>query len=308
MQALIDTVANIQKTIKIHGPALSKNETMTRYALIDPLLVQLGWDLSDPGDVVPEDNTSPGGKTDYTLGSGAMIVEAKKLDENLDKYVDKLISYVRSRNVRYGVLTNGRKWRMYDANATTKSTEIEFDVTDSDWMVLSKSIHLHKIVVLGSIPRPTLTRTETREMILEALHPETMPPVRTIPEIVLEDITYKKGDSPPNTLIHRDGSRKALGSWVDLLAGVAEWLVNNGHLTTRHCPIRIGSKNYLLHTKPTHPNGKSFSTHRQVGGLCLYTNFSPSDVIRHAKSLIRKAGMEPSDFKVDQQDSSRRDE
>lgn len=307
MQALIDTVAKIRQTIKAHGPALSKNETMTRYALIDPLLGELGWDLSDPADAVPEDNTSPGGKTDYTLGNGAMIVEAKKLDENLDKYVDKLISYVRDRNVRYGVLTNGQKWRMYDANATTKSTEIEFDVTDSDWMVLSKAIRLHRIVVLGSIPRHTITPIKNIETIYEVLHPETRPPVRGVSGIVLEGVTYKKGDSPPNTLIHRDGSRKALGSWVDLLAGVAEWLINNGHLTAQHCPMRFGSKNYLLHTEPTHPNNKPFSTHRQVGGFYLFTNVSPSDVIRHAKNLIRKAGLNLSDFKVDWQDSSRRD-
>ena len=57
MQAFIDTVAKIRQTIKAHRLALSKNETMTRYALIDPLPGKLGWDLSSPDDVVLEDNT-----------------------------------------------------------------------------------------------------------------------------------------------------------------------------------------------------------------------------------------------------------
>lgn len=295
MQTLIDTAAKIQQTIKAHRSALAKNETMTRYALIDPLLGELGWDLSNPGDAVPEDNTSPGGKTDYTLGNGAMIVEAKKLDENLDKYADRLISYVRDRNVRYGVLTNGQKWRMYDANTTTKSPEVEFDITDSDGVVLSKAIRLHRSVVLDGVPSrtpiPTTGKSRGRR--------EAPPPPGNAPGIALTNLNYSKGDSPPKSLIHMDDSRKPLGSWVDLLAGVAEWLISNKRLTAQNCPVQLGSKNYLLHTEPTHPNGKPFSTHREIGGLYVFTNFGPSYVIRHAKNLIKEAGLNPSDFKVD---------
>ena len=298
MQTLIDTVVKIQQMIKAHKSALAKNETMTRYALIDPLLGELGWDLSNPGDVVPEDNTSPGGKTDYTLGNDAMIVEVEKLDENLDKYADRLISYVRDRNVRYGVLTNGQKWRMYDANTTTKSPEVEFDITDSDGVVLSKAIRLHRSVVLDGVPSSTHNPNNkvTRRRAGSAAPPRN----------ALTDINYSKGDSPPKSLIHRDDSRKPLGSWVDLLAGVAEWLISNKRLTSQNCPVKLGSKNYLLHTEPTHPNGKPFSTHREIGGLYVFTNFDPSCVIRHAKNLIKAAGLNPSDFKVDWQDPPRK--
>ena len=295
MQTLIDTAAKIQQTIKAHRSALAKNETMTRYALIDPLLGELGWDLSSPGDAVPEDNTSPGGKTDYTLGNGAMIVEAKKLDENLDKYADRLISYVRDRNVRYGVLTNGQKWRMYDANTTTKSPEVEFDITDSDGVVLSKAIRLHRSVVLDGVPSrtpiPTTGKSRGRR--------EAPPPPGNMPGIALTDLNHSKGDSHPKSLIHGDGSQKALGSWPDLLAGVAEWLINNGHLTAQHCPVRTGPKRCVMHTEPTHPNGKPFSTHRRIGGLYVLTHFNGFDCIKHSKKLIEKAGLNPSDFKVD---------
>lgn len=51
------------------------------------------------------------------------------------------------------MLTNGQKWRMYDVGATTKSPWIEFNITDSNRVVLSKVIHLHRIVVAGSMPR-----------------------------------------------------------------------------------------------------------------------------------------------------------
>ncbi len=76
MQKLIKTIITMRERIKTHRAGLSKNETMTRYALIDPLLRELDWDLSDPGGVVPEDNTGTGSKTDYTMGQNAMVVEA----------------------------------------------------------------------------------------------------------------------------------------------------------------------------------------------------------------------------------------
>lgn len=304
MQTLIDTVSRIRQTIRDHGQALSKNETMTRYALIDPLLGELGWDLSDPGDAVPEDNTGPGGKIDYSLGGGAMIVEAKKLDEPLDKHAGKLISYVKGWNPRYAVQTNGRKWRMYDVNTTTKSPGVEFDITDSDGVVLPRAVLLHRSVVMEGIesPGPSVKEPEggPEEPISEA-------PTGNIPGMALTDLNYSKGDRPPKSLISRDGSRKDLGSWVDLLAGVTEWLVKSGHLTAQDCPVRLGSKNYLLHTEPTHPNGKPFSTHRQVDGLYVFTNFDPANVIRYAKKLIGDAGLEPSNFRVDLSDSASKD-
>lgn len=166
----------------------------------------------------------------------------------MDKYADRLISYVRDRNVRYGVLTNGQRWKMYDADTTTKSPKSEFDITDSDWVVLSKTIRLHRSVVLEGAPSPK-------------------PPSGKC--IALTDFNYNKGDRPPKSLIHRDGSKKVLESWVGLLAGVAEWLINDGHLAAQDCLVRLGSKNYL-HTEPIHPNGKPLSIHRKIGGLCLH--------------------------------------
>ena len=299
LHALIDTITKIRYTIKYYKTALSKNEMMTRYALIDPLLVQLGWDLADPGEVVPEDNTGSGGKTDYTMGGNAMIVEAKKLDEPLDKHTDKIITYVGNRNVRYGVLTNGRRWKIYDANTTTKSPVAEFDITDSDGRVIAGAIHLYWSVVQDGIPRSSTIPLKDVDNLVEARHPEIRPPVRTISGITLDGLAYNPGDKHPKTLIHKDGTRRVLKSWVDLLVGVAEWLVKIGHLTTQECPIRIGPKRYLLHVEPIHPNGKRFRTSREIAGLHLYTNIGPANAIRYANKLITVTRLNPYDFKVD---------
>ena len=51
LNELVDT---LKQRIEQHKDVLGKNETATRYALIDPLLTALGWDLQDPGQVQTE--------------------------------------------------------------------------------------------------------------------------------------------------------------------------------------------------------------------------------------------------------------
>lgn len=51
---LLRLVETLRARIDAHGPALRGSEALTRYALIDPLLRELGWDTSDPAQVVPE--------------------------------------------------------------------------------------------------------------------------------------------------------------------------------------------------------------------------------------------------------------
>lgn len=295
MQNLIKTIIILRQRIETYRADLSKNETMTRYALIDPLLVELDWNLSDPGDVVPEDKTGTGSKTDYTMGRNAMIVEAKKLDENLDKYTEKLTKYVQDKSVRYGVLTNGQKWRMYDSETTMKSPQMEFDITDSEGVVISKAIQLHRSVVLDGVLRQPRARVKTvaKRMNVASLVISD----RRGDEKILSDIMYVKDMAHPKELVCPD-KRVPLNSWIDLLAGVANWLVSRKHLDKSHCPIPIGTKNAILNTRPVHQNGKSFSTQKEVGNLYLNTNTGPSNAIRYAIRLIEAAGIKISYFKA----------
>ena len=95
MHDLLITLDTIRERIKEYRKDLAKNEAMTRYVLIDPLLRSLDWDVSNPADVVPEEGSGVGGKTDYTMGRNSMVVEAKKFGEVLDKHTDKLVDYIR---------------------------------------------------------------------------------------------------------------------------------------------------------------------------------------------------------------------
>ena len=315
MQDLIKTITTIRKKIKIHGTNLSKNETMTRYALIDPLLRELGWDLSDPDCVVPEDRTRAGSITDYTTEKDAMIIEAKKLDENLDKYTDKLTKYVRDKGVRYGVLTNGRKWKIYDAQ-TMKSPKIEFDITDSDGIVIPKTIRLHRLVVLDSILRqPGIGEKKAVDKIDEgqaATSTKSGGQAATSTKSGFEmdlptfEPLYTKNMIPPNELICPD-KRVPLEYWIDILVGVADWLIGKGRITKLNCPVPIGHNNAILNTVPVHQNGRPFSIYKKIGNLFLNKQINPSSVIKYSIKIITIADSIPLDFKVYFGNSNRSD-
>lgn len=98
------------------GKGLS--EADTKRTLIEPLLAALGWDIHDPGEVRSEWHTA-GGRADYALladGAPQAFVEAKALDIPLtDADAAQLIKYAATEGVRWGLLTNGATFRLYDS-------------------------------------------------------------------------------------------------------------------------------------------------------------------------------------------------
>ena len=149
MSTQTDIIDTLQERIKTYQEDLKNNETMTRYALIDPLLREMGWDLSDPGQVRLENKTTDKSNPDYVVGKNIMVIEAKRIDENLDaKYVKQLIKYANDNNARYGVLTNGREWKIYDACNTKKIPIIEFDITAAKKDVMASAMRLHRDNIL----------------------------------------------------------------------------------------------------------------------------------------------------------------
>ncbi len=86
LDSLLKLVETLRARIDEHGNALRQSEALTRYALIDPLLRELGWDTDDPAQVVPEYRVPNNQMADYVLlanGAPMIVVESKKLDESL---------------------------------------------------------------------------------------------------------------------------------------------------------------------------------------------------------------------------------
>ena len=96
------------------------HEYQTRYALVDPILTSLGWDISDVNQVEVEYDTD-WGRVDYALlknpdGELAIAVEAKALWTNLaaTSIQRQILSYAEGRKKGYlnqyqgGICISGR--------------------------------------------------------------------------------------------------------------------------------------------------------------------------------------------------------
>lgn len=99
VESLRELIETLKKRIDGHGSRLAESEALTRYALVDPLLRELGWDTEDPAQVRPEyPLKSKDSRADYVLlgddidESGCflgtkpvLLIEAKKLSRECDE-------------------------------------------------------------------------------------------------------------------------------------------------------------------------------------------------------------------------------
>ena len=110
-------VDRLKARIQEHRSVLQGNEIRTRMALVDPLLVALGWNTADPSMVLGEFDIS-GYRADYALldddGKPVVFIEAKRLGVNLTPNRMQVINYANITGVPYAVLTDGNRWELYD--------------------------------------------------------------------------------------------------------------------------------------------------------------------------------------------------
>lgn len=99
------------------GPesGLYPSERAVSTSIVVPILRMLGWDDSDPAQVMPE-YTNPRGRVDYALSPGtnrpAVFVEVKRVGQTAE--ADRqLFEYAFHEGAQIAVLTDGRVWNFY---------------------------------------------------------------------------------------------------------------------------------------------------------------------------------------------------
>lgn len=112
LEMVRDSATSYEQTLK-------NNEAATRAVLIDPVLRALGWDVANPYKVEVE-KTERYGKdrisADYALKSNsevAIVIEAKKLGENLEQFHRQLIDYAFCFRIGRLFLTDGMRWEHF---------------------------------------------------------------------------------------------------------------------------------------------------------------------------------------------------
>ncbi len=151
LESLLELVETLKARIDTHGDQLRQSEALTRYALIDPLLRELGWDTEDP-DVVRPEYESDHGRADYALrgdGKTVMMVQAKKLGTQLrDSVLSEGINFCLMEGATYFSVTDGQTWEVYETHRPVPIDEkrvVEFDLqAQSPAAVCMKALALWK--------------------------------------------------------------------------------------------------------------------------------------------------------------------
>lgn len=124
----------LSKVVRDHREVLLTEEA-AKNALVMPFLRALGYDVFNPGEVVPEFTcdiaTKKGEKVDYAICQGgkvSMLVECKPANAELSiKNAGQLFRYFSVTEARVALLTNGVVYRFFsDLDAPNKMDERPF--------------------------------------------------------------------------------------------------------------------------------------------------------------------------------------
>lgn len=115
-----------------------KSEEGTKQSLILPFFQIMGYDVFNPLEFCPEFDADygikKGEKVDYAIiidDEPIILVEAKACNDNLDKHGAQLFRYFNSSKAKFGVLTNGIKYRFFtDLDETNKMDQKPFFEVD----------------------------------------------------------------------------------------------------------------------------------------------------------------------------------
>ena len=328
MVELLRVVSALRERIDKHRMALRANEMLTRYALVDPLLVVLGWDMADPTVTVPEFsvhkiNAQHRGRTDYALfasrdGETApkpnVIVEAKKLDDDLRDAASQALSYCMHDGIEYFVVTDGNKWLLYktlqpgDINAKRL---VSFDVQgDQIADVCRSALALWREGFAEGTVRATPAYTAESDtprgpVPHDLSFPQTRPsaiaphaaPASAPPEgewVSLATLAPETGAKPLDLRLPT-GAVVATHSWRSLIIEVVRHVADN--LSSANLPLSNGSK-HLVASQPIHPNGEPFQAQKEVRGLFVNLHYSGGDIAKHCRTIAEKGGVDPKLFGV----------
>lgn len=329
---LVGVIEVLKERIATHGATLRENETRTRTALINPLLIALGWDVSDPALVTPEYRVGVSGnspRADYALldqhRNLVAAIEAKRLGESLENHEQQIFNYAWNLQIKYAGLTDGDRWYFVDLSqiASSNKTVLELSIASTQvheaalkllllWrpnlasgrpVAASAPVLTAKVDDSLSVPVPMEDRSLPNSVDQISGHLISEPPVVSLPSITrggwkpLSEIFPKiSGDSPPSAIRLPDGNESSLRkAWSALVESTAVWLWSNELLTSSNVPVQSSSKRYIVNTTPSHPAGNEFNSPKKIVETPLWTegNIGARAAVSNAKKLLGLCGVNP---------------
>ena len=304
LQGLLELVETLKERIEKHGDALRASEALTRYALINPLLQELGWDTTDPEFVIPE-YKSGNGSADYALlddGKPVMMVEAKKLGGSLhDSTLSQGIQYCLEKGTLYFSVTDGRRWEIYETHKPVPIDQkriVSFDLKEqlpsevclnalALWRFGVESGHVAAGAVLISEELPSKTKDATLQIEgsdghdwrpFSALDPKTIP------------------TAFPTGIRFPDGSDVPIPQLYFVVLEIVKWLSANGKID-KPVPSRSQGK-LIVSADRRHSAGSRMAHPIEVKGWFISKHGHRIHIMTRAKLIIEHAGIDLGEFQL----------
>ena len=311
-------IKKLQDMIETHRSYLSGHETRTRQVLIDPLLRELGWDVSDP-DAVELEYWVKQQRADYALMSNAQpvaVIEAKRLGSDLeDDEMMQVLNYANLAGIDYMIATDGDRWEMYEVfkrGALEERLLMRFRLSQ-------QPAHENALQALA-MWRPNLASdgppSEAQEPVLVSPNP---PPVQPSSKTDGQQEQQPPNDSPPDFgecysltserryPLHTKPIRLKIGTdiekpvkrWKDVIHEVVAWLIDKEMLKDNHCPIKIKERTFVGYEAVNH-DGTPFKDPRQLPkGLILQRRLGrPWDQWERLRELLDQLQVDTSAIQV----------
>lgn len=313
LETLHQLLISLRQTIQEESAMLSQNEALTRYALIDPLLRELGWDTANPKAVIPEYPIDIYGgnraRADYALlddkRNPLVMIEAKKLGEPLltGKAVNQGMQACLNTNTPFFAATDGDHWTIYDMLKQAMPAEkliVEFTISaEPPEQTMLKALALNRLSAAyhAAMARANAIASSTYQT--QAIADIRTPPQSAAPRgIPLSEIFYKSRDPAPTAIIFPD--RKEIptkDTWADAGYKIIDYLISNNILTAKLLPVG-SDRTTFIDDKPTHPDGRPFKVARQIGAFHINMDTSPSALLNRIKYIMSAAGHNPADYRL----------
>ena len=322
LDSLLKLVETLKQRIAEHRNALEQSEALTRYALIDPFLRELGWSTDDPSIVLPEyrigklEHGRANSRADYALlssGNPSVMVEAKKLGEPLKEGLDQGVIYSFTSGSTHFVLTDGQTWEVYHLRGEVPSQpEVMFDlVRDPPDVICRKAFALWRPsakegrLLPGESPivhTPIQSTTVT-----SGNESQGIAPTQTVPQPTSDNYDWTPitnlgtvtGRTHPSEILLPGGSTVEINSWNYVLVEAFRWLLHSGKLTSRDIPIRLTrGRRYQIAKTPVHSDGKPMRSPEDVPPYFVETHLAAQEAVRLTTRVLEHADQDPAEFKV----------
>lgn len=141
MSGFESAILGLAKRVEDFSETIQTEEAV-KTSVILPFLQALGYDVFNPGEVVPEFTADAvgkkGEKVDYAImsaGEVSMLIECKGLSTQLnEKHLSQLFRYFTVTKARFAILTNGREYRFFsdldEVNKLDRRPFFVFDLLD----------------------------------------------------------------------------------------------------------------------------------------------------------------------------------